>query len=48
MFATIVPLSALSSGTALLLLGSGLLGTLLGVRGSIEGYGDQVLGLIMS
>lgn len=48
MFATIVPLSALLSGTALLLLGSGLLGTLLGVRGSIEGYGDLVLGLIMS
>jgi MFS family permease len=48
MFATIIPLSALLSGTALLLLGSGLLGTLLGVRGSIEGYGDQVLGLIMS
>lgn len=48
MFATIVPLSALLSGAALLLLGSGLLGTLLGVRGSIEGYDDQVLGLIMS
>jgi len=47
-FATLIPLSALLSGTALLLLGSGLLGTLLGVRGSIEGYGDQVLGLIMS
>lgn len=48
MFATIIPLSALLSGTALLLLGGGLLGTLLGVRGSIEGYSDQVLGLIMS
>jgi MFS family permease len=48
MFATIVPLSALLAGAALLLLGSGLLGTLLGVRGSIEGYDDQVLGLIMS
>ncbi|WP_206211780.1 MFS transporter [Wenzhouxiangella sp. XN24] len=48
MFATILPLGALLSGTALLLLGSGLLGTLLGVRGSYEGYGDQVLGLIMS
>jgi MFS family permease len=48
MFATVIPLSALLSGTALLLLGGGLLGTLLGVRGSIEGYGDQVLGLIMS
>lgn len=48
MFSTIVPLSALLSGAALLLLGSGLLGTLLGVRGTIEGYDDQVLGLIMS
>lgn len=48
MFATILPLGALLSGTALLLLGSGLLGTLLGVRGTYEGYGDQVLGLIMS
>lgn len=48
MFATMIPLSALFSGTALLLLGSGLLGTLLGVRGSLEGYGDQALGLIMS
>lgn len=48
MFATLIPLSALLSGTALLLLGGGLLGTLLGVRGSIEGFGDQALGLIMS
>lgn len=48
MFSTLIPLSALLSGAALLLLGSGLLGTLLGVRGSIEGYGDQALGLIMS
>jgi len=48
MFATLVPLGALLSGVALLLLGSGLLGTLLGVRGSLEGFGDQVLGLIMS
>jgi MFS family permease len=48
MFAIIVPLSALFSGVAVLLLGSGLLGTLLGVRGALEGFGDQVLGLIMS
>lgn len=48
MFATIVPLSALLSGVAVLLLGSGLLGTLLGVRGTLEGFGDQVLGLVMS
>jgi len=48
MFATLIPLGALFSGVAVLLLGSGLLGTLLGVRGTMEGFGDQVLGLIMS
>ena len=48
MLSTIVQLSALLSGVALLLLGSGLLGTLLGVRGSLEGFSDQVLGLVMS
>lgn len=48
MFATIIPLSALFSGVAVLLLGSGLLGTLLGVRGTVEGFDDQVLGLVMS
>jgi len=48
MLATIAPLSALFSGVAMLLLGSGLLATLLGVRGTLEGFGDQVLGLIMS
>lgn len=48
MLSTIIPLSALLSGVAVLLLGSGLLGTLLGVRGSLEGFSDEVLGLIMS
>lgn len=48
MFALVLPLTALLAGVALLLLGSGLLGTLLAVRGSLEGYGDQALGLIMS
>lgn len=47
-FAAILPLSALLSGVALLLIGSGLLGTLLGVRGALEGFSDQVLGLVMS
>lgn len=47
--ATLVfPIGALLLGTALLLLGSGLLNTLLALRGSIEGYSDQMLGLIMS
>ena len=35
-------------GTALLLLGNGLLGTLIVLRGSLEGYGDQTLGLMGS
>jgi MFS family permease len=48
MFTTLFPLSALLGGTALLLLGGGLLGTLLGIRGTIEGYGDETLGLVMS
>ena len=42
------PLAALLVGAALLLMGSGLLSTLLAVRGRIEGYDDQVLGLVMS
>ena len=48
MIATVRPLAALLAGAALLLMGSGLLGTLLAVRGRIEGYEDQVLGLVMS
>lgn len=35
-------------GVALLLLGSGLLGTLLALRGGIEGFATTTLGLIMS
>ena len=42
------PVFSLLVGTSLLLLGSGLLNTLLAVRGSAEGYSDQVMGLIMS
>lgn len=41
-------MAALLAGVALLLAGSGLLGTLLAVRGRAEGFSDQVLGLIMS
>jgi MFS family permease len=48
MIATVRPLAALLAGAALLLMGSGLLGTLLAMRGRIEGYDDQVLGLVMS
>ena len=48
MISAVRPLAALFAGTALLLMGSGLLSTLLAVRGRIEGYDDQVLGLVMS
>ena len=48
MIATVRPLAALLAGVAFLLMGSGLLGTLLAVRGRTEGFDDQTLGLIMS
>ncbi|MCB1909896.1 MAG: MFS transporter [Rhodocyclaceae bacterium] len=48
MISHIVPISALLAGVALLLLGNGLLGTLLAVRGGIEGYSAPVLGLMGS
>ncbi|AWV08214.1 MFS transporter [Marilutibacter maris] len=48
MIAIVRPLAALLVGVALLLMGSGLLGTLLAVRGRIEGFDDQTLGLVMS
>lgn len=44
----LLPITALLTGVALLLLGSGLLGTLLAVRGSAEGFSDVFLGLIGS
>lgn len=40
--------SALFLGMALMMLGAGLQGSLLGVRGVIEGFGTGVLGLVMS
>lgn len=42
----ILPLAALFSGVSLLLLGSGLLTTLLAVRGGKAGFGSHVLGMI--
>lgn len=48
MIASVRPLIALLAGTALLLAGSGLLGSLLAVRGELEGFSAQTLGLIMS
>lgn len=42
----IFPLTALLLGVALLLLGSGLLGTLIAVRGGIEGFSSMTLGIL--
>jgi MFS family permease len=48
MISKLLPLSALLAGVALLLMGSGLLGTLLAVRGGLEGFDERTLGLVMS
>ncbi|PKO52449.1 MAG: MFS transporter, partial [Betaproteobacteria bacterium HGW-Betaproteobacteria-21] len=42
----LIPIGALLAGIALLLLGTGLLNTVLALRGSLEGYTDATLGLI--
>lgn len=48
MISAIRPLLSLLIGVALLLAGSGLLSTLVAVRAGLEGWDDQVVGLIMS
>ncbi|MBL8477520.1 MAG: MFS transporter [Methyloversatilis sp.] len=48
MLVHLLPLAALLSGVALLLLGSGLLTTLLAVRGGAEGFGSPFMGLLGS
>lgn len=48
MIAAVRPLIALLAGVALLLAGSGLLGSLLAVRGELEGFSARTLGLVMS
>lgn len=48
MASRILPVSALLAGVALLLLGSGLLGTLLSVRAGLEGFSTTAIGLVMS
>lgn len=45
---TFLPIAALLAGIVLLLLGVGLLNTLLALRGSGEGFADQTLGLLGS
>ena len=46
MWSLIAPISSLLGGVALLLLGNGLLNTLLTLRGVAEGYSTGMLGLI--
>lgn len=48
MLTLVVPITALLMGVSLLLLGSGLLNTLLAIRGGLEGYADNTMGFIMS
>ncbi|MFN3580184.1 MAG: MFS transporter [Pseudomonas sp.] len=48
MIKLLLPIAALLTGIALLLLGTGLLNTLLALRGSGEGFTDQALGLMGS
>jgi MFS family permease len=48
MLATLYSVSSLLLGVAVLVAGSGLFGTLLGLRAGREGFGDVVIGLIMS
>ena len=43
-----LPITALLAGITLLLLGVGLLNTLLPMRGALEGYSAQLLGVVMS
>ncbi len=48
MIKLVIPITALLMAVALLLLGSGLLNTLLALRAGIEGYADNTTGMIMS
>ncbi len=48
MLAHTLPIASLMSGVALLLIGNGLLGTFLAVRGNAEGFSDAYLGLLGS
>jgi MFS family permease len=48
MLPMIIPIASLLLGVSLLLLGNGLLNTLLALRGSLEGYSDSLIGLISS
>lgn len=45
---TAFPIVSLLTGIGVLLVGSGLFGTLLALRAGLEGFADQVIGLVMS
>lgn len=44
----VIAIFTLLAGMAIILVGNGLLGTLLGVRGELEGFSSATLGLVMS
>ena len=48
MYKTLVTISSLLLSIAILLVGNGLLGTLLALRGSVEGYTASTIGIIMA
>ena len=48
MLATVISISNLLMGISILLIGSGFLGTLLGVRAGLEGFSGTVIGIVMS
>ena len=48
MLRTLISMSSILSGLALLLVGVGLLGTLLGIRAGIEGFSESVTGVVMA
>ncbi|MDY6956629.1 MAG: MFS transporter [Pseudomonadota bacterium] len=48
MLSTLLPIVSLLLGIGILLIGNGLLGTLLALRAGLEGISDPVIGLVMS
>lgn len=48
MIHAVLPVSSLLLGMAILLAGSGLIGTLLGLRAALEGFSGLTIGLVMS
>lgn len=48
MLSTLFPIVSLLTGIGILLVGSGLFGTLLALRAGLEGFADPVIGLVMS